>query len=305
MSVVRKVFIRCPRVVSGGPELLHQLCDRLNVLGAQAYIWYEPNPHGDHSPVFPEYGNVRIAEAVEDEPGNLLIIPETVSINATRANYSRVHLAMYWLSFMNAAACEFFLDNVLAENKVIHLFQSYYEYAMVRPLLSWSTGWFFLTDHINDEYLSLDAESFVAGKQDIVCFNGNKDKISGHVCEEAGIPNIAIKDMSRAEVLATLRKCTVYMDNGHHPGKDRLPREAAMNGCVVITNKSGSAVYIEDVPIEEKSVLVSDLYDLVPTVLANYRHYFDKQQNYRECIRQERAAFEHNVQNFWRQINGG
>jgi len=32
----------------------------------------------------------------------------------------------------------------------------------------------------------------------------------------------------------------VYIDFGHHPGQDRLPREAVQCGCVVITGKRGS-----------------------------------------------------------------
>ena len=32
----------------------------------------------------------------------------------------------------------------------------------------------------------------------------------------------------------------VYIDFGHHPGQDRLPREAVQCGCVVITGTRGS-----------------------------------------------------------------
>ena len=46
-----------------------------------------------------------------------------------------------------------------------------------------------------------------------------------------------------------LRRARIYIDFGPHPGMDRLPREAALAGCVVITNAEGAAQYDEDVPI--------------------------------------------------------
>jgi hypothetical protein len=300
-----KIFIICPRVWTGGPENLHQLCDQLNALGADTYIVYHPNPDNDYSPHYRNFQHLKVAERVEDAPGNMLIIPEIHRIPDARQHFPNCTIVVWWLSYVNAVLCGTAAENLRAESDAIHLFHSYYEYAMVRPHLSWSTSWFFVTDHIHDVFLSLDTDSFVAGKEDIVCFNGNKDKISQHICEKAGIPYIAIKGMTRDEVNVTLQKCKVYLDNGYHPGKDHLPREAAMNGCVVITNKSGSAAYFEDVPIEEKAVLESDLYDLLPKVLADYRHYFDRQSPYRENIRREKAAFAHNVENFWQQINGG
>lgn len=301
---VRKIFILCPRVISGGPENLHQLCDRLNEIGADAYIWYFPNPDGDHSPLYPRFADVRIATQIEDAPDNLLILPEMVRIGEFRELFPAIQLAMYWLSYANATFCWFFHDNIVAESLVIHLFHSYYEYAMIRPHLSQSTSWFFLTDYIGDEFLALDPHAFVEGKQDIVCFNGGKDKITANICREAGIEHIAIKGMSRHQVMDVLSRCKVYVDNGFHPGKDHLPREAAMHGCVVVTNKCGSAAYAEDVPIEEKVTLESDLYQLLPEILADYRHYFDRQSHYRQVIRSEKEAFEYNVANFWREISG-
>jgi hypothetical protein len=41
----------------------------------------------------------------------------------------------------------------------------------------------------------------------------------------------------------------VYIDFGNHPGRDRIPREAAAMGCVVITNRRGSAENDVDIPI--------------------------------------------------------
>lgn len=266
-------------------------------------MYYHPNPNADYSVLYPEFKNVKVSEQVEDVRGNLLIIPEIQTIPDARKHFPNCTIAIYWLSFTNAAIFGSLKANLQAESQAIHLFHSYYEYVMIRPYLSWNTWWFFLTDYIHDEYTDLDPESFVEDKEDLVCFNPTKDRITPHICEKLDVPLIPIRGMTREQVMETLRKCKLYVDNGYHPGKDHLPREAAMHGCVVITNKSGSAAYWEDVPIEEKIVQEVDLYDLIPDVMANYRHYFDKQDHYRQVIRSEKEAFQINANNFWRSIS--
>ena len=42
------------------------------------------------------------------------------------------------------------------------------------------------------------------------------------------------------------------MDFGYHPGKDRMPREAALFGNCIITNQKGSAKNNLDIPIKSK-----------------------------------------------------
>ncbi|MCB0926165.1 MAG: hypothetical protein KDB50_16760 [Mycobacterium sp.] len=304
MTGASRVFIVCPRHKTGGTEQLHQLCDTLNRIGADASIVYHmANTKADHSVLYPEFGDVKVSARIEDASDSVIIFPEVARVSEFRQMFPQSTIALYWLSYTNAALLGMLKENVAVDSGAIHLFQSYYEYAMIRPFLSWQTWWFFVTDHIHDEYVDLDPDTFVEHKQDVVCFNANKDRITGNICQKLAIPAIGLKGMSRRQVNETLRRCKVYVDNGYHPGKDRMPREAAMHGCVVITNKSGSAAYWEDVPIEEKVTLEQDLYKLIPDVFANYRAYFDKQAHYREVIRSEKEAFRINVENFWRAIS--
>ena len=55
--------------------------------------------------------------------------------------------------------------------------------------------------------------------------------------------------LSPEQVQAMLKKAKVYIDFGGHPGMDRIPREAALAGCIVVTNREGSAAFRQDVPI--------------------------------------------------------
>lgn len=47
--------------------------------------------------------------------------------------------------------------------------------------------------------------------------------------------------LSAEEVQAMLKKSKVYIDFGGHPGMEHIPREAALAGRIIVTNRAGSA----------------------------------------------------------------
>ena len=51
--------------------------------------------------------------------------------------------------------------------------------------------------------------------------------------------------MTPEQVVDLMSESKVYIDFGNHPGKDRIPREAVINGCCVITGVRGSARFKE------------------------------------------------------------
>ena len=54
---------------------------------------------------------------------------------------------------------------------------------------------------------------------------------------------------NREQLATKFLESKLYIDFGHHPGKDRLPREAGIHGCCVITGLYGSASNAFDVNI--------------------------------------------------------
>lgn len=114
----------------------------------------------------------------------------------------------------------------------------------------------FLSDYINDEY-STDINDNLAEKnkkENIVIYNPVKGiqytKKIMVACSD--ITFVAIQNMTRDEVKKLMKKAKIYIDFGNFLGKDRMPREACLSGCVVITGKSGAANYYEDLPINNK-----------------------------------------------------
>jgi len=61
-----------------------------------------------------------------------------------------------------------------------------------------------------------------------------------------------IEALTHAETVELLKGSLIYLDLGEHPGRDRLPREAAVAGCVVLVGKRGAAINSIDVPIPDE-----------------------------------------------------
>ena len=275
-----KVFILCPYAMTGGPEASHQFCEELNVNGVESYIYYYDVRQGVPQ-LYPEYKNIRLSYGIEDSPENYVVVPEIIDFSKIPLKHSNI--CVWWLAYANL---EFFKNS-----NVIHLFQSYFSYAAVRPHIG-RKSMFFISDYVNSEpYESTD-------RVNIICYNGRKDTVTPIICERLGITPVRIDEMSKAQVVDVLRNCKIYMDLGFHPGKDRVPREAAINGCVVVTNKCNSAAYYEDIPIAEKVKDDDDCVQLIKNILDNYDEYYNKQKNYRQIVQSQKDIFKTEVKLF-------
>ena len=156
-----------------------------------------------------------------------------------------------------------------------------------------------LKDYINVEHC---VNFSMAKRENIVCYNPKKGlEITKRII--AALPDITwipLIGMNRRELISTIRKAKIYIDFGNHPGKDRLPRECAMNGCCIITGRRGSAGYFEDVPIPIRYKIP---YDTSPTAIAeviretlrNYDRCMKDFDYYRRRIASEKHEFEQQV----------
>jgi len=124
---------------------------------------------------------------------------------------------------------------------------------------------------------------------------------------EFGIDHVpvAIENMTKDQVMDSLRRSQIYIDFGHHPGKDRVPREAAAVGNVVLLRNAGSGRLFPDHGID--SAYKFDDADVTSGVLAarvqNILEYPDNhltiQQYYRQRIYLEKDEFDLQVKQFF------
>jgi hypothetical protein len=191
--------------------------------------------------------DVAFADAVEDDCRNVLIATE---VNPGQLNrYSRIQKAVWWLSVDNheASSDRFDFHNP-ANGAVSHFVQSAYARQFLQE--KGVKDIHDLSDYLHREYL----RDLHPPKTDLVLYTpvkGSEDLLKPLIAADPCLQWLPLKGMIRKQHAQTLRQGKVYVDFGSHPGKDRQPREAAVNGCCVLVGLRGSATFQEDVPIPE------------------------------------------------------
>jgi hypothetical protein len=94
---------------------------------------------------------------------------------------------------------------------------------------------------------------------------------------------IPLVNMSEDDVIFNLKKSKVYIDFGHHPGRDRFPREAVLNNNIIITNFRGSALFYNDIPIHPVKYKFesNDILDLCGSIKSSLENYSEKIKDFK------------------------
>lgn len=332
----RSIYVLYPRGVrTGGPEALHQLVDMLRDLGQDAYLVPQPHTAGhDRVEQYGIYDAPEVAEIV-DAPGNVVVYPETYVQGMCEIKHAR--RMCWWLSIDNSltfmaermwyrntsgllekakeAAVPFARmwkncvtpAKLRTERDVVHLVQSSYAWAFVATRLDVVPS--LVSDYTPTE--EFQAAPTVERNRQLVTYNPAK---GGHIIDAVKAvcpPTIEwrpIVGMTRSQVVTTLQKCGVYLDLGHHPGKDRMPREATLSGALTIVARRGSGAFYADVPIPWEHKItpgdteVATAAAMLPRMIANFDQEVAKQSNYRDTILNERSRFRREVEDVF--VNG-
>lgn len=239
-----KVLIVSPYYETGGPEALHQLCDAINNNGGDAYIWYYGEDKSSSPDAYKKY-NIKITTELVDEKEYIIVLPECEGKMIPAIKNAKVYF--WWLSVDNNNFFQY--GNTFTNPNIHHLYQS--NYALWYLLNNEAIYYQPLFDYINDGYIENSINSEY-NKEDIVCFNPRKgyEYTQEIIKLLPDVKFVPLTNMSRDEVIDTLKKSKIYIDFGYHPGKDRFPREAALTNNCVISGFRGSAMLYNDVPID-------------------------------------------------------
>lgn len=315
-SPYKTIFVACPgNATTAGPEALHQLVADLNRLGQLAAVVYFPFDKSFETPSPYRKYHVPIAR-YKDEPGDLIIFPEIVTTYALKVK--RAQAAIWWMSVNNFTCVRYgppWRDNiryfkyflkglrplggVRALKHLRHFAQSHYA---LEFLARHDVQADLLSDPIpvytTPGYLAeLNAKLSHASRDDRILFNPHKGaQITRRLME--AFPGWEFKPLvgyGREQLAEIFISAKLYIDFGHHPGKDRLLREAAIHGCCVISGVNGSAANAVDVPIPSEYKLDSgdpgfvgkfglivqkifDRFDTCAKDLEIYRHTISREQ---------------------------
>lgn len=309
-----KVHVLCPAAsVTGGPEALHQFVDAGQRLGFDMGMVYLPEDHPDPLPeVYRAYAP-RIARHIVDAPDSVVVVPETGTLQLLE--YQHARRAIWWLSvehfllradamrqqarqggYQGPNPMDFVFDPRFG---CLHLAQSDYAREWVSQR---GAGSMMLTDYVRDEIVQRATGVRGMAKEDIVAYNPKKglEFTQRLMAAGAGAPIrwVPIENMTPLQVAELLGRAKVYVDFGPHPGRDRIPREAALCGAVVITGTQGSAGNAVDVPLppgykfdERHPLGVSATLGRIAEVMADYTGHAARFDGYRRWIENQRTVF--------------
>lgn len=319
------VYVLAPaNLATGGPELLHQLCAELRSIGINAVMFYVNNHNKNICPqpeVYKKY-EVPYASNIVDVDGCAFIIPETMIEEVYAIKRGKKYI--WWLSVDNAYnRCIRFYDKAekkeekikkvielismfadILKNDVIHLVQSEYACNHCQYLGISDDKIKYLGDYLRDEFIENALKPCGIEKQNMVAYNPKKGKefTEKLISLTPDIEWIPLQGLTPDEMSLLLRSVKVYIDFGEHPGMDRIPREAAISGCCVITGRRGAAAYNEDVPILEKYKFDDNAENVHYEVIAKIRDIFDNYEqyardfdDYREFIKKQKNKFKSDV----------
>ena len=302
----RAVYVLCPYgLVTGGPDALHQMVYYLNQSKIEAHLVY-CDTKKRNLPIPEAYkryvDSYSLMGDIPDSEDVCLVAPETITELLNQFRHTKKYV--WWLSVQNDTNSTIWtkikrgLRLVLApknwkkllrfstikntirhkpysfsESGVTHLCASHYALAYVREngvegiAMIEPISEYFLHNYRDDDK-----------KKDVVLYNPKKNlSFTKQVIKAArDIAFIPLRGYTQQQLIDLYATSKLYIDFGNFPGAERIPKEAVLCGCCVVTGKNGASAYFEDVPIppeykidsisENVSIIVNKIRDC----LANY-----------------------------------
>lgn len=282
------IAVVCPAgAVTGGPEALHQLVDMVNHeepgFGAICYAPFD-TPHEKNS-AYEMYNTPIILK--QDIPKNaLVVLPEIIP---QCVNEFTQKCALWWLSVDN------YLDTGENDrNKIfMHLAQSVHAQKHIDSTYAIKSR--MLTDYINGRFLTPDNVE----RRPRVMVNPAKGQefIDEFKTKNPDLEVFGMRYQPQHEVHQELQQSEIYIDFGHHPGRDRFPREAALCGAIVLSTRMGSATNYMDMSLDDfyKFNTVDEASHKVREILMDLPNHHKNQEEYVDIIKHQKFAFKTEV----------
>ena len=322
MHNYKKILVVCPAgAVTGGPEALHQLTAHMNELGLPAYMCYLPFSESAKAPTPYERYQTQSAP-YEDAPDNLIIFPEVAPMLALKVKHAKA--ALWWLSLENFLERRHiwplhdrvrYFKRVLQRRRpwggaknlksLLHFSQTEHS---TQYLKSCGIDPIPLIDSINQDFLTDKYLDKIDHKQNIILYNPTKGwKVTQElIARYHQWKFLPLKDLNRDQLSEKLYSAKLYIDFGHHPGRDRMPREAAMHGCCLITGKLGSAGNAVDLPIPSQYKFdssapnfVEAFGELANDVMENFPKHYADFGSYRKWLQDEPRIFKQQIADYF------
>ena len=264
-SNITKIQVVAPSGLrSGGPESLHNLVFQINALGIKSELVYFPYKQ-QYDVTFGYENYIPCAFDINDEASTLIIFPETLCMLGFALKNATV--AIWWLSVDHFTQRQYysFRDNlrylrfairrhrpflgVRSLHKFIHFSKSTYDENYLNKN---GLSFLRLTGPISADYYSHKPTANI--RRSVILYNPKKGyEVTAFLKNNfSQFKFISLDNQSTQELIDIYSTSKLYIDFGNHPGKERMPREAVVLGCCLLTGVFGSASNDLDIPIPRK-----------------------------------------------------
>lgn len=320
---VKNIVILSPhQLVTGGAEALAQLFSELQKHDFPTKIfwvtndginikktyknntWYLCGQNIDLAPsVYKEkYDTNFLNFDIPLDQSTLIIMPEIWGNMIPFFNDAQI--GFYWLSidyFYNPTSKDYRL--LLFEKKsdpynCIHLSDAPW---ISKKLLSWGIKSYPLEAPISSHYFTTPQTKNKV--KNTIAYNPAKgiQLAQAFISQHAEYQYIPLRNLNQLEIINALDEAQIYIDFGHFPGKDRIPREALTRNCIIFIHDAGCASDFESFPIDnffrfsDTDIIDGTLNNKISYALLNYEETLDKQILFKNLIRKESEKFQEQV----------
>ncbi len=322
------IFILAPaNSASGGQEALHQLGYYLNKGGYTAKMAYYLYDASNSSPTAEKYEKYSVPfclyDEIVDESQNVLICPEIAT--SFLQDFQNMQKTIWWLSvyfyragFRHSSLLKM-IPNLLRgriskikeiragrkrmfnfdQDNVTHFTASEYAFTYVKSRggnpqrLIEPLGMDFLLNFSKHDDFELNA----ANREKRVLYNPIKASSMMNVLQKKfpHIPFEPLQGYTPEGLIEIMKTSRLYVDFGKFPGPERLPKEAAICGCCIITGTRGASAFYEDVRISDeykmKNESPKDVAGFIEEVLENYDQHISSFEEYRSMVKELEERF--------------
>jgi len=320
-----KIIIFCPpKKVTGGPEALHQLSNKLYELNFDnVFMHYVPKRANAKAENYNIYKTKEIT-VVEDHPDNILIVPESMTFLIKQ--YPLSQKIIWWLSvdfykilmdyrirkqsfftklFYKQSDKEYHFENL---PNVYQWAQSYRSSIYLKDHHIPENQIDYVCDYINPIFLENSQQIQKDLTNKTILYNPKKGKkeISDLIKATPDLTWIPIQNMNANQIKEIMSKSLLYVDFGENPGRDKMLRESVSRDCCIISGKNGSSAYYEDLMIPEEYKFqfsedkIPEIAAKIKEVLNNYPQHIPHFKVYKEVVLGEEALFEKKLKEIFR-----
>ncbi|RXM40673.1 hypothetical protein BOQ62_05000 [Chryseobacterium sp. CH21] len=315
-----KIIIFCPpNSVTGGPEALHQLADKLYHLGVKNVFMHYIPQRKNAKPVNYNVYTTREIEIVEDKPENILIIPESMTFLVKK--YPESQKVIWWLSvdfykilMDHRIRRQSFLTKLFYKQndkeyhfehlpKVFQWAQSYRSSIYIKDHGIPANQIDFVCDYINPSFLKNTNRIEKDLSNKTILYNPRKGKkeVSELIKNSPDLCWIPVQNMNADQIKDLMAKSLLYVDFGENPGRDKMLRESVSQDCCIISGKNGSSAFYEDLMIPDEykfnfsEKTIPEIIAKIKEVLDNYSDHISQFSTYKNMVLNEEIAFENKL----------